>query len=69
MTINLFKISFFLYQGLTRNVVATCRYSPTCSQYALEAIEKYGLLRGGAKAIMRILSCHPLSKRPYIDPV
>ena len=36
-----------------------CRFSPTCSQYMILAIEKYGLLRGGCKGIRRILCCHP----------
>jgi putative membrane protein insertion efficiency factor len=36
-----------------------CRYVPTCSQYALDAINKYGALRGGWRAIKRISRCHP----------
>ena len=38
---------------------ATCRFQPTCSAYAIEAIRKYGLLRGGIKAAWRIMRCHP----------
>jgi hypothetical protein len=45
-----------------------CRYIPTCSQYALEAIEKYGVLKGGCMAIWRILRCNPFSKGGF-DPV
>ena len=39
-----------------------CRFYPTCSQYAMMAIEKYGVLHGTTKAIWRILRCNPLSK-------
>lgn len=46
-----------------------CRFSPTCSQYALEAIEKYGALKGGWLALRRICRCHPFSKRGPYDPV
>lgn len=46
-----------------------CRFSPTCSQYALEAIEKYGALKGGWLALKRICRCHPFSKRGPYDPV
>ena len=38
---------------------ACCRFIPTCSQYALEAIEKYGALKGGWLALKRICRCHP----------
>ena len=45
-----------------------CNYTPTCSQYALEAIEKYGALKGGRLAFKRILRCNPFHKGGY-DPV
>jgi len=45
-----------------------CRYTPTCSEYAMEAIERYGVLRGGLKAASRVLRCHPFVKGGY-DPV
>ena len=45
-----------------------CPYYPTCSQYGMEAIEKYGAIKGGALAAWRILRCNPLSKGGY-DPV
>ncbi len=41
---------------------------PTCSQYAIEAIEKYGFFKGGFMSIMRILRCHPFAKGGF-DPV
>ena len=46
-----------------------CRFTPTCSQYALEAVEKYGALKGGCLALRRILRCHPFHKGGYYDPV
>ncbi len=45
-----------------------CRYVPTCSQYAVTAIERYGALKGGLMAAWRILRCNPFSKGGY-DPV
>ena len=46
----------------------TCRFQPTCSQYAVEAIEKYGVIKGSGMAIWRILRCNPFCKGGY-DPV
>ena len=46
----------------------TCKYYPTCSQYGIEAIEKYGVIKGGLLTIWRILRCNPFSKGGY-DPV
>lgn len=45
-----------------------CRYIPTCSQYAMQAIQKYGAIKGGYLALRRILRCNPFSKGGY-DPV
>lgn len=45
-----------------------CPYYPTCSQYSLEAIQKYGAVKGGLLALWRILRCNPFSKGGY-DPV
>ena len=46
----------------------TCIYPPTCSQYAIEALEKYGFMKGSFLSIKRILRCHPFAKGGY-DPV
>ena len=48
-----------------------CRFIPSCSQYALEAIEKYGALKGGWLALRRLSKCHPLHRQKSIeyDPV
>ncbi|MEJ5351837.1 MAG: membrane protein insertion efficiency factor YidD [Melioribacteraceae bacterium] len=47
---------------------SSCRFYPTCSQYAVEALSKYGVLKGGIKAVWRILRCNPFSKGGY-DPL
>ena len=47
---------------------SSCKYYPTCSCYGLEAIGKYGALKGGAMTVWRILRCNPFSKGGY-DPV
>jgi len=48
-----------------------CRFIPTCSQYALEAVEKYGALKGGWLALRRLAKCHPFRKQHSVeyDPV
>jgi hypothetical protein len=47
---------------------ASCRFIPTCSEYALEAVQKYGAIKGGWLAVKRILRCHPGNPGGY-DPV
>ena len=42
---------------------ASCKYHPTCSNYAIQAIDKYGIIKGSFKGVKRILKCHPFSKR------
>ena len=60
-----------LYQkGISPSQPPRCRFSPTCSQYALEAIEKYGSLKGSWLAARRLLRCNPFNKNSdYFDPV
>lgn len=52
--------------GLKRT--PTCRFTPTCSEYAYEAIQRFGALRGGALALWRVLRCNPFGGSGY-DPV
>ena len=57
------------YQGLSRAVFfKNCRFYPTCSQYAYEAVEQFGVIVGIKKAIKRIVRCSPVSDGGY-DPV
>jgi putative membrane protein insertion efficiency factor len=46
----------------------SCRYVPSCSEYAMEAVERYGALRGAWMAVGRLLRCHPVARGGY-DPV
>ena len=46
-----------------------CRFSPTCSQYAYEAINKYGAAKGGWLALRRLMRCNPFYKGDFFDPV
>ena len=56
------------YQKIPGNHHASCRYIPTCSNYAKEAIQTYGAIKGSYLAIKRILRCNPLGSSGY-DPV
>ena len=47
----------------------SCRYLPTCSDYAIDCLKTFGLIKGLFKATKRVLSCHPFSKRDEFDPV
>jgi hypothetical protein len=58
-----------LYQTTISEVTPhSCRYQPTCSQYAYEAIKRYGFIKGSWLAIKRLARCNPFSKGGY-DPV
>ncbi|HPE14505.1 MAG TPA: membrane protein insertion efficiency factor YidD [Bacilli bacterium] len=57
-----------IYQHIPGSFHNYCRHTPTCSNYAIEAIEKYGTIRGGKMAIKRICNCRPHGTKGY-DPV
>lgn len=63
--INLIK---FYRKYISTMKTTKCPYYPSCSEYGLQAVEKYGALKGGALAAYRILRCNPFSKGGY-DPV
>lgn len=66
--IMLFLIRFYR-KAISPFTPPVCRYTPTCSQYALEAVERYGAVKGGWMACKRVCRCHPWSKRGPYDPV
>ena len=59
----------FYRRGISPLFPAKCRFTPTCSAYAYEAICKYGACKGGWLAVKRLLRCHPFSKADPFDPV
>ena len=58
----LFPIKFYRKFLSPLKRYPTCRYIPTCSEYAILAIEKYGVIKGTLKAVWRVLRCNPFSK-------
>jgi len=59
----------FYQRNISPGLPPRCRFIPTCSQYALEAVERYGAVKGGWLALRRFLRCHPFYKGPLYDPV
>ena len=58
----------FYQQDISPRKPPCCKYIPTCSQYALEALERFGAVKGTALAVWRVLRCNPFSRGGY-DPV
>lgn len=58
----------FYQKGISPFTPPSCRFHPTCSQYGMEAIEKYGAARGGWLLVRRLARCHPFCKGGF-DPV
>lgn len=58
----------FYQQYISRWTPAACRFQPTCSEYAVQAIQQHGPLRGGGLALARLCRCHPFHPGGY-DPV
>ena len=65
----LLKLIRFYQRHISPYRPACCRFTPTCSAYAMEAIEKYGALKGSFLALKRFLRCHPFYKGDPYDPV
>jgi uncharacterized protein len=65
--IPIFFIKIYQY-SISPLLPNACRYTPTCSQYGIDAINKYGIIKGGWMGLKRILSCHPWGGHGY-DPV
>ncbi len=69
------KLLLWLIRGYRKYISPTrppcCRFIPTCSQYALEAVEKYGAWKGGRLALKRVLKCQPFHRQKSVeyDPV
>ena len=59
----------FYRRRISPHTPSSCRFVPTCSQYAQEAIQKYGALKGGWLAFKRLLRCNPFYKGDLYDPV
>lgn len=64
----LIKLIHFYRKYISPRTMPSCKYIPTCSQYGLEAIERFGALKGGALTVWRVLRCNPWSRGGY-DPV
>jgi uncharacterized protein len=66
--VSLFVLSFYKAY-FSAWFAGTCKYDPTCSRYAYEAIERFGVRRGGWLGLKRLLRCHPFTRKFGYDPV
>lgn len=67
---NLMKLLVRGYSYIMSPLIGpNCRFHPTCSAYAVEAIDTHGAVKGGYLAFRRVLKCHPWNKGPFLDPV
>lgn len=66
-TVSLFFLRFYKYT-ISPLLPPACRFTPTCSEYAADAIAKYGFLKGSGLGLKRLSRCHPFSEGGY-DPV
>ncbi|MBA3914947.1 MAG: membrane protein insertion efficiency factor YidD [Acidobacteriales bacterium] len=66
------RVAVFVLKGykqlLSPLLPNACRFVPTCSEYAIEAVERYGIVRGSGKALWRLMRCHPFAHSGF-DPV
>jgi len=64
----LLRVYQLIFSPLFSMAGASCRFHPTCSAYAIAAVEKHGLLRGSFRAARRLLRCHPLHPGGFDPP-
>ncbi|MDR0857905.1 MAG: membrane protein insertion efficiency factor YidD [Oscillospiraceae bacterium] len=71
MKTQLIKLVTFYRKRISPQFAPRCRFTPSCSQYALTALERYGAVKGSALALLRLLRCHPFHRKNYkiYDPV
>lgn len=70
-TISFYQRFLNFNSPLTKHLLSSssaCRFRPTCSQYCYQAVERYGILKGGFHCLRRVVRCHPLSKGGW-DPL
>ncbi|HOU35839.1 MAG TPA: membrane protein insertion efficiency factor YidD [Candidatus Omnitrophota bacterium] len=70
LVVNILVAAITAYQKYGRTLFPQCcRYQPTCSEYAKQALQRYGAVKGAYKAALRLMRCHPYSGRSGFDPL